>query len=126
MATMQNVEYLSLPVASDLSASQWCFVDINSAGRVALAGAGTDAIGVMADTEGSALGRVTAVMTKFGAKTKVKLGATVAAGAYVKSDSTGRAVTATSGTFVLGRCVDGGDVNNIGSIIFGTTGGKMF
>jgi hypothetical protein len=80
----------------------------------------------MQDTEGSAANRNTAVCTFFGAITKVKLGATVTAGDYLKVDTSGRVVTATSGSFVVGRCVVGGAVNNIGTMILGTTGGKMF
>jgi len=126
MSSYQMVCSVSLPVASDLSASQYCCVNLNSSGQVALPSAGGDIVGVMQDTEGSAANRVTAVATMFGAITKVKLGGTVTAGDYLKVDTSGRVVTATSGSFVVGRCVAGGAINNIGTMILGTTGGKMF
>lgn len=105
----------SFPANADLSASQYCFVTLNSSGNVAVTGASGDAIGVL-QNKPAAAGRAAAVA--IGGRTKMLLGGTVAKGAQVVSDSTGRAVTAISGELILGICVEGGTVGLIGSIIF--------
>jgi len=54
----------------------------------------------------------------------VLLGDTVANGAEVASDASGRAVTATVGAHVLGTVIRGGAVGELGSIILGRKGVK--
>lgn len=54
-----------------------------------------------------------------GGRVKVQLGGTVAVGAYVKSDATGRAVAIVAGAGsqnVVGQCTVGGAVNDVGQI----------
>ncbi len=107
----------SAPVGSDLSASQYCGVDYNSSGQLALPSAGGAIVGVLQnnpDTAGKA------GSYQHGAITPMKLGGTVAKGDFVKVDSSGRAVTASAGDVALGaaigKCRIGGDINNIGEI----------
>ncbi len=96
---------VTLPANADLSASQYKFVDINSSGKVAVAGDGLDAIGVLQD-DPAAADRGAIVMVGAGI-TKVKSGGTCTAGSPAASDSSGRAVNAVSGDKVLGQFVTG-------------------
>lgn len=108
---------ITLNAAADLSASQFCFVTVDSNGRAALAGDGADAIGVLQD-DPSALDRAAQVMVGTGI-TKVKSGATTTKGGYAASDSTGRAVDATSGDKILGEFLEAaGGANQYVSILF--------
>lgn len=95
---------IALPAAADLSSSQYCFVTIDSNARVALAGDGADACGVLQD-DPSALDRTAQVMVGTGI-TKVKTGGTVTKGGYMASDSSGRAVDAVSGDKILGEFLE--------------------
>jgi hypothetical protein len=85
---------IHLLAAADLSASQYCFVKIDSAGKVALCGAGENAIGVLqnAPTADGAL----AIVKTFGF-TKVVVAADLAIGAILASDASGKAKAAVKG-----------------------------
>lgn len=89
----------SVMAASDLSASQFCFVTLNSAGRVALTGAGLVADFVLLDKPNAIdhAGQVVSI-----GLTKCKAGAVIVAGVELTSDSTGRCVTATTNDIVNG------------------------
>jgi hypothetical protein len=100
----------TLPAAADLSASQYCFVTIDSAGRAALAAAGGDnAVGVLQNKPG-AVDREAAVT--YGGTTKCKAGGVINPGDLVSCDSSGRAVAVTTGEDALGRAVDGAGAAN--------------
>ncbi len=101
---------ISLPVAADLSASQFCFVTIDSNGRAALAGDGNDACGVLQDKP-AALDRPGNIMVGIGITT-VKSGAATTKGGYMASDSTGRAVDAASGDYILGEFLEAAGAAN--------------
>ncbi|MBU0801429.1 MAG: DUF2190 family protein, partial [Alphaproteobacteria bacterium] len=83
----------SLPAAADLSASQYCFVTINSSGKVALAGAAvSNVVGLLQNqplTDEQA-------RYEWGGTRKVKAAGTVAAGAYVTSNAAGKAIATTT------------------------------
>lgn len=107
----------SAPANTDLSASQYCGVDMNSSGKLILPTAGGAIVGVLQndpDTAGKA------GTYQHGDITKMKLGGTVAVADFVKVDSSGRAVTASAGDVALGaaigKCRVGGAINNIGEI----------
>src|SRR5574343_819102 len=85
---------LSLVAAADLSAKQYYAVKIDSAGKVAVAGAGELAIGILQNKP--AAGEAANVWT-FGPVSKAFAGGTIAAGAAVAADSNGKLVTATAG-----------------------------
>jgi len=121
MATEELLQSLSLPAAADLSASQFCGIAVDSSGNGALCGVGASnvAIGILQD-KADAAGRAAQVGV-FG-KSKAKLGATVAAGAKVTTDSTGRFITATTGDFIAGICTLGGAVNTLGEVFIKNAG----
>jgi hypothetical protein len=102
MALQQEVRSLSLPASGDLSASQFCFVGIDSAGRIALPAAGGDCVGVLQDKP-DAIDRVGQVgMLNMSGKLKVVSGATLNPGVKVQSDGSGHAIAALTGDHVLG------------------------
>ncbi len=105
------------PAGSDLSASQYCGVNLNSSGQLALPSAGGAIIGVL-QNDPDASGK--AGTYQHSDITKMKLGGTVTAGDFVKVDSSGRAVTASAGDVAagaaIGKCRTGGAINNYGEI----------
>lgn len=88
----------TLVAAADLSALQWHLVNVNGTGLCAISGAGVRAVGVVQNKpiQGAV---ATIVVTGI---SKVVAGAAVTAGDELMSDSTGRAITATSGQQGLG------------------------
>ncbi len=90
---------LSGEASADLSASQFTFVRIDTSGEIAVAGAGEEANGILQDKP-TAQGM--ACSYGIGGVSKVRAGAAIGDGVKVASDATGRAVTATTGDFVLG------------------------
>ena len=118
MANQQLGSIISVPASGDLSASQFCAMALNSSGQALLPAANASIFGVL-QNDPSVVGH--ACEMQVGAVAKWKLGGTVAAGDYVKVDSSGRAVTA-DGTaiaagYAMGLCIEGGAINNIGSIL---------
>lgn len=109
--------YGTLPANSDLSASQYCAIYLNSSGKAILPSANGPILGVM--TNDPAAADRPATYQRIGAA-KMKLGGTVAKADPVKVDSSGRAVTASADDiaagYAIGVCVDGGAVNNIGTV----------
>lgn len=115
-------DFLTLPANVDLSASFQCAVDVTTGSKWDLPAAGGGIMGVLVDKQvaGQALTAQIAGIAQW------KLGGTVAPKDYVKVDSAGRAVTASAGDVALGksvgRCVEGGDINEIGAIMLSTMG----
>lgn len=103
MALESSQIVLTYPASADLSASQFCFVNINTSGQLALpSGAGVGCDGVLQDkpkaiTQGGSL----CVL----GQTKVLAGAAVAIGDSISCDSSGRGITTTSTNKVLGKAV---------------------
>lgn len=91
---------INIPAASDLSASQYHFVKLDSSAKLALSAEGEDAIGVLQD-DPAAADRGGAVMVGVGI-TKVVAGAATHAGFPVASDGTGRAIDSDTGDYILG------------------------
>ena len=95
---------MSLPASADLSASQHHFVEVDSNGEVTISNsAGESVFGVLQNDPGAQ--GVAANIMKTGVS-KVVAGAAVAAGALVQTNASGRAITAASGDFVVGRAID--------------------
>lgn len=111
-----KVQSISVQASADLSAAQYLIMDINSSSQLAtVATKGAKMAGVLQDKPAAA-GRVGAL--GISGKTKVVLGATVAAGAEVISDANGKAIaTDAIDQYVLGTCVVGGDANEIGEVL---------
>lgn len=108
---------------ADLTAetNQLRFVKLNSSGAVVLASvAGEKVFGVLYGKAG--VGDVCDVVVDAGA-VMVKAGATVAAGAFVMTDATGRAITAaTTGSTIVGQALEGGAVGETITIRLATFG----
>lgn len=97
--TAQPGKTISLPAASDISATPNRFVTV-TAGQVALAGAGAAVDGVYDGTGGTAAGRPCKVVLD--GMPLVDVGGSVTVGDRVKSDATGRAVTASAADVLNG------------------------
>jgi hypothetical protein len=91
---------------------------INASGKVAVAGDGVVADGVIQNDPAAADRAVTLAIA---GRTKVKAGATITAGDLVASDASGQAVGPASGDIVLGKAVEGGASGDLISIIFQPT-----
>ncbi len=112
-----------LKAGADLSGDQFTFVKISAASTVIRTALSADenTIGVLQNKP--TLGKTADVAVR--GSTKVKLGATVAAGIRVMSDTAGRAVAHTSGTNAnkgLGILKTGGAINEIVSMILEASG----
>lgn len=119
MATQSNLICETFEAGGDLSAGQFRFVVPASDGQVDIvASAGGDAIGVL-QNDPDAAGKA-ATVAIFG-RVKVVIGTGgLTAGAKVKSDASGGAITAsTTGHHVLGTCVVGGAAGALAEIILG-------
>jgi hypothetical protein len=93
MATEANLRTMTRVAASDLSAKQYYGVKIDSNGKIALAGEGDIAVGILQDKpEADAAGCVA-----IGGESKVVAGGSVTAGTRFTFDSTGKAVAVGSG-----------------------------
>lgn len=112
----------SLVATSTLAAKQYYFVKLDANGQIVVAGSGNYAIGVVQDKP--AAGQVGSVCGP-GDVTKVYCGGTFAAGDEVSSDSSGKAVAATSGAFVLGQALTAGADGYVATIIYQPKGSKL-
>jgi len=116
MATENLGKCISRTAGADLSGSQYCFVKLDSSAQVVLAGDGQDAIGVLQNDPAS--GEAATVMVGSGV-TKVKAGGSSTNGGDVGIDSTGRAVDAASGDYIMGSFLEQPTAaNNIVSMLF--------
>ena len=111
MARIESVQSISLPAAGDLSAKQYTFMVVDSNGRIDQVGvAGADADGVLLDKP-AAIDRPAEMA--YAGRVKIVAGDTVAMGAKVQSDATGRAILAAASDHVLGKCLVGGAVGEL-------------
>lgn len=120
MALQQALLCQTLIANADLSASQFCFVAINSSSRIVLPAAGGDCVGVLQDKPEAAGREAEVAMLNGSGRVKVIAGATVAAGAKVQADAAGHAITAASGDHVLGTALTGGADGDIIEILPGS------
>lgn len=118
-ATDDLVTYSSFPAAGNISASQYCFVTVDSNGRVAVTTEGALADGVLTDAP-AAIDRAAAVMTTPGKKVTIKTGGAFSKGDLLISDSTGRAIAnASTADYVLGKALeDSGGANEYVTMLF--------
>lgn len=107
--------YVSLPASGDLSTKQYYFADVDSNGQVAVAGAGSTAVGVI-QNKPTAAGQGCDVQVM--SITPIVCGGSITAGAAVKSDGSGLAVAASSGDKALGRILATGASGVTVSMIF--------
>jgi hypothetical protein len=123
MAFEQALQSISCIVNADMTSKQYYIVK-GSTTSVALCTAGVQPLGVLQDTP-AASGRPGKV--GISGVSKVVAGAAITAGAYVSSDSSGKAVTAASADFALGiaRTAAGADGDVI-SVLLMPQLGKMW
>jgi hypothetical protein len=105
----------TLPAGADLSASQYRGLVASGANTI-VAGAGVRVIGALQNKPTS--GQAAEIQT-YGI-TFAELGGTVTAGADVSMDSAGRFVVSSGSAAILGSCLVGGAVGDIGSVLLGT------
>ena len=112
MSYEENLETISIEAGSDLSAAQYLFVDVASDGQIDIvATKGAKSVGILQDKPAAA-GRPGCVA--IGGVSKVKCGATIAAGAEVISDDDGAALAKDAvSQFVMGSALEGGDAGEI-------------
>lgn len=122
MALENQVRSLTLVAAADLSASQYRLIQVDSAGKAALAGATGIVVGALQNKPAS--GQSAAV--GFHGVSKVVAGGTVAAGARVTSDANSAAITATTGDSVAGIAITAGVSGDLISVLIGAAGTAPF
>lgn len=115
MATEQIVQSITLPVAGDLSASQYLGVSENSSGQAIVATTlGQAGVGILQNDPASA-GRAATIAVQ--GVVKGMLGASVTTGVKVTVMANGRFQTAGSGHHVWGSAHKGGANGDIGEIL---------
>jgi hypothetical protein len=115
MAFKENQETVTFEAGSDLSSSQFHFVSLAADGQVDATGDGAHADGVL-QNDPSAQGRAAEVAIS--GKVQVKCGGNTTTGGPVASDSSGKAVDATSGDVILGTFVTSGANDEIVTMLF--------
>ncbi len=103
MAYEQTLHTISAPASADLSASQFCFVAVNSSGQLALPSAGGEADGILQDKPNGA--GVAGEVGILGVSKLVVGTGGVTAGDLLATDVNGKAVTAATGNKILGRAL---------------------
>lgn len=115
MATEASLMTFTRKASGDLSSAQYKFVKQASTGRVsACSVAGENAFGVL-QNDPSAIDQEASIA--IGGVTKVIAGGSVSIGDLVETDTSGRAVGASSGV-VLGEAVSAGSTGSVMSIVF--------
>jgi len=118
MALKNTTGVVSRPAAADFSAAtKPRFVVMNSSGQYALCGAGAVAHGVADNFDSTAITDVRAD-TLSGTQLRIELNGTLARGAKVVSDASGRAVAGTTGHIYLGILEAAGVAGDIITLTF--------
>lgn len=113
MATESLLQSISLIAAADLSDKQFYIGKIDSAGKVALCGAGENSIGIIQDKPES--GIIGSVGT-FGISMGI-YGNSVTAGQALMSDSSGKLITQTGTNYVVATALTSGVTNDIQTVM---------
>ena len=103
MAYEQTLRTIGAPASADLSASQFCFMTVNSSGQLALPSAGGEADGILQDKPNGV--GVEGELAVLGISKLVVGTAGVTAGDLLTTDANGKAVTAASTNKILGRAL---------------------
>lgn len=118
MATEQVLQCDNKLAGADLTTAQYKIVKLSGANVVLTSTAGELAYGVLQNAP--ALGDAAGVAID--GRTKIQLGATLAAGAKFSASAAGLAIAAVSTHQVLGTIVEGGASGEIGSAVFDLNG----
>lgn len=119
MSYYESVRIISLPAAGDLSTKQYYALAVNDVGRVAVAGDGVSAVGILCNKP-TAIDDVAAIA--YDGKVKAIAGATFNAGVELASNAEGKLITATSGERILGIAVEPGVDNRIVTVLLKSFG----
>lgn len=119
MATQESMVMVTLPANADLSASKFCFVAVGATGRVAVAGNGAFADGVLQDDPDAA---DKAAAVAISGIVPVRCGGVVTRGGAVASDAAGKAKNAGAEDWVLGTALDTGADGAVISVLLNTRG----
>lgn len=103
-----------------VEADQFKLVKLTPAGCTVNDTAGGDVIGVMQNTP--AAGRPAGIA--IGGRSKVRMGADLAAGTQFSADAQGRAIAAVAGHQILGVITESAGVDEIGSAVLASMGRK--
>lgn len=123
MAVESTLQTVSIQAGADLSASQFCFVNVNSSGQLALAGVDADIVGVLQDKPNAA-GHAGSVA--FAGRSKMLANGTIAAGGRVTSDANGKAIAVASGSAVsAGVALTAGSAGQIIDILIQIAGAQF-
>jgi hypothetical protein len=111
MAVMNSRDTRTVPAGEDLSTKQFYFVTLESDGKVDLAdSAGEQCFGVLLNKPSEVDRPATVVVS---GQVTVVSGGTIAAGAAVQTDASGKAITAASGDVVMGYAMESAVANDI-------------
>ena len=93
----------AFPAGADLSASAYRAVALDASGQIVVAGAGSRAIGILADKPRA--GEHGSVVVA--GVTKAEADAAIAPGDYLSVGADGKVVPATTGTPIIGQALEG-------------------
>lgn len=102
MATRQNTIIVTRTTDADLSGSAWRIVKEDGGDAVLAADGDTPYMGVLTDNVRDGSSTQAIVSVQKGGIGKVKVGAAITAPAYLMSDASGEAITATAGKYHFG------------------------
>lgn len=119
MAYSEKGIKITLPASADLSASQYCFVAIDTNGQIALSGDDGNPVGIL-QNKPDAAGRAGEVL--IAGVSKLKAGATVRAGYNVGSGANGQAKETDSSSFRNGVFISGGASGDFVTVLFQKNG----
>ena len=120
MAYTENQLTITLPAAADLSASQYCFVNIDTSGRVALSGDDGNCAGIL-QNKPNALGQAAEVCV-YGVS-KLVAGGVIRAGYNVGSAADGKGKETDGDSFRNGMIIEtSGALNDIVTVLFQKNG----
>ncbi len=121
MAYSENSITITLPAASDLSASQYCFVALNTSGQVELSGDDGNPIGIL-QNKPAAQGRAAEVL--IAGVSKIKSGVTdFDAGYNAASGANGKGKRSDTASFRLGIIIETASADGqFGTMVFSPNG----
>ena len=119
MAYSEGTITITLPASADLSASQYCFVAIDTNGQITLAGDDGNPVGIL-QNKPDAAGRAGEVL--IAGISKLKVGATVGAGFNVGCGASGQGKQTDSSSFRNGVFVSGGASGDFVTVLFHKNG----
>jgi len=115
MATDQGGKDITVQAGADLSASQYCFVEMASDGQVdVVASAGGHAIGIL-QNKPDAAGK--AARVRISGSSKLVAGATITPDDKIQSTNAGKADVAASGDHVLAHALEDADSGDVFEVI---------